>query len=115
MKKKIESSFEIGEALRVIGENLRIARLRRSEAASGLAQRMGVGRGTIERLERGDGGVSSALLLEVLSYYGFKDQLFSLGDPERDEVGKRMDALRRPVRGRHSVASARTKIDPSAL
>jgi len=60
--------------------------------------------------------VSSALLLEVLSYYGFSDQLFSLGDPGRDEVGKRMDALRRPARGRRGQAvSGKSQIDPSSL
>jgi len=115
MKRKIEPSFEVEEVLRTVGANLRTARLRRAESASSLAQRMGVGRETIDRLERGDGGVSSALLLEVLSHYGFSDQLFALGDPDRDEVGKRMDALRRPLRGRRSPVSAKSKIDPAAL
>jgi len=115
MKRKIEPSFEVGEALRTVGANLRTARLRRSESASSLAQRMGVGRETIDRLERGEGGVSSALLLEVLNHYGFSDQLFSLGDPERDAVGKRLDALRRPLRGRRSPVFTKSKIDPSAF
>jgi len=115
MKRKIEPSFEVEQALRTVGENLRTARLRRSESASSLAQRMGVGRETIDRLERGDGGVSSALLLEVLSHYGFSDQLFSLGNPERDAVGKRLDALRRPTRGRRSAMPVTSKIDPSIL
>jgi len=124
MKKKIEPSFEVAEALRIIGKNLRVARLRRSETASMLAQRIGVGRETVERLERGDGGVSSALLLEMLNHYGFGNQLFSLGDPDQDTVGKRLDALRRPLRGRGTRSSkgndlsstrSQSRIDPSIL
>ncbi|SEI45992.1 MULTISPECIES: helix-turn-helix transcriptional regulator [unclassified Achromobacter] len=114
MKKKIEPSFEAAEALARLGANVRTARLRRNETEATLASRMGVSRATINRLERGDGGVSLALAIEALLLYGFGDQVFALGDPDADGVGKRLDALRRPSRGsRKAPHSHRT--DPASL
>lgn len=99
MKKKISMSFEGEAALRQLGARLRTARLRRNESESMLAERLGVTRSTINRLESGDSGVAIALVVEALLVYGFADQLFSLADPDADGVGKRLDALRLPVRG----------------
>lgn len=114
MKKKLEPSFDGAEALARIGVNLRTARLRRGETESTLADRLGVSRATIARLERGDGGVSLALALEALLQYGYAEQVFALGDPELDGVGKRLDAVRRPSRG--SAGTLHThRADPSRL
>lgn len=114
MKKKLEPSFDGTEALARIGANLRTARLRRGETESTLADRLGVSRATIARLERGDGGVSLALALEALLQYGYAEQVFALGDPELDGVGKRLDAVRRPSRG--SAGTLHThRADPSRL
>jgi len=114
MKKKLEPSFDGAEALARIGANLRTARLRRGETESTLADRLGVSRATIARLERGDGGVSLALALEALLQYGYAEQVFALGDPELDGVGKRLDAVRRPSRG--SAGTLHThRVDPSRL
>lgn len=114
MKKKIEPSFEAAEVLARLGANIRTARLRRNETESMLADRMGVSRATITRLERGDGGVSLALALEALLAYGFGDQVFALGDPDLDGVGKRLDAMRRPSRGSARPQHAH-RTDPSSL
>lgn len=114
MKKKLEPSFDGAEALARIGANLRTARLRRGETEFTLADRLGVSRATIARLERGDGGVSLALALEALLQYGYAEQVFALGDPELDGVGKRLDAVRRPSRG--SAGTLHThRADPSRL
>lgn len=114
MKKKLAPSFEAAEALTRLGANVRTARLRRAESESTLADRLGVSRATIGRLERGDGGVSLALAIEALLQYGFGDQVFALADPEQDGVGKRLDALRRPSRGSSGAPQAHRN-DPSKL
>ena len=114
MKKKIEPSFDAAEALARLGANIRTARLRRGETESMLASRMGVSRATVTRLERGDGGVSLALALEALLLYGYGDQVFALGDPDLDGVGKRMDAARRPSRGSRKPVHAH-RADPTSL
>ncbi|AZS79673.1 MULTISPECIES: helix-turn-helix transcriptional regulator [Achromobacter] len=114
MKKKLAPSFDAAEALIRLGANVRTARLRRGESESVLASRMGVSRATIARLERGDGGVSLALAIEALLQYGYGEQVFALGDPEQDGVGKRLDAMRRPRRG-SGAASHAHRVDPSKL
>ena len=114
MKKKIEPSFEAAEALARLGAHIRTARLRRNETEATLASRMGVSRATINRLERGDGGVSLALALEALLQYGFGDQVFALGNPDLDGVGKRLDAIRRPARGSGKARNSH-RADPSSL
>ncbi|MFY3434602.1 helix-turn-helix domain-containing protein [Achromobacter mucicolens] len=114
MKKKIEPSFEAAEALARLGAHIRTARLRRNETEAMLASRMGVSRATINRLERGDGGVSLALAVEALLLYGFGDQVFALGDPDLDGVGKRLDAMRRPARG-SGKAQHSHRADPLSL
>jgi transcriptional regulator with XRE-family HTH domain len=114
MKRKIEPTFDTAAALARVGENLRTARLRRSETEAMLAARIGVSRATIARLEKGDGGVSAALLFEALMQYGFSDQLFALADPDQDNVGRRLDAVRRPSRGSRKTPQSH-RIDPSKL
>ncbi|MGV2861395.1 helix-turn-helix transcriptional regulator [Achromobacter sp. AGC39] len=114
MKKKLAPSFDAAEALVGLGANIRTARLRRAESESVLADRLGVSRATIARLERGDGGVSLALAVEALLQYGYGEQVFALGDPEQDGVGKRLDALRRPSRGSGGALHTH-RADPSKL
>lgn len=114
MKKKIEPSFDAAAALARIGANIRTARLRRAETESTLAARMGVSRATITRLERGDGGVSLALAIEALLQYGYADQVYALGDPDLDGVGKRLDAVRRPSRGSAKTPNTH-RADPTQL
>ena len=114
MKKKIEPSFDAAMALARLGANIRTARLRRAETESTLAARMGVSRATITRLERGDGGVSLALAIEALLQYGYADQVYALGDPDLDGVGKRLDAVRRPSRGSGKTPNTH-RADPTQL
>jgi transcriptional regulator with XRE-family HTH domain len=114
MKRKIAPSFDTAAALERVGENLRTARLRRSETEAMLAARIGVSRATIARLEKGDGGVSAALLFEALMQYGLGNPLFLLADPDHDDVGKRLDAVRRPTRGSRK-APREHRVDPSKL
>lgn len=99
MKREIITTFEGEEILRLIGQNVKTARLRRNESETMLAERLGVSRATIARLEAGNGGVALGLAVEALLSYGFADQLFALGHPDVDGVGKRLDRLRTPVRG----------------
>ncbi|OZI44693.1 transcriptional regulator [Bordetella genomosp. 5] len=115
MKKKLKPSFATELTLQQIGQNIRTARLRRGETESALADSLGVARATIARLERGDGGVSAALLLEALGHYGFGAQTEGLGDPDTDGVGKRLEAQRRPERGSRRAAGTRRPVDPRLL
>ena len=86
-----------------LGERIRLARLRRRIPLVELAQRIGVSRPTLLRLERGDAGVSLAVLVRVLSVLGLLDDLQKIaGD---DELGQRLQdvSLRRPRRAARAV------------
>ncbi len=57
---------EVRDRLGAYGERVRIARMRRRWSQAELAERMGVERRTVSRLERGSPGVSTGALLTAL-------------------------------------------------
>ena len=81
-----------------LGERLRLARLRRRMSLSELADRVGVARGTLTRLEQGDLSASLGLLARVLAILGLDEDLDQLA--RDDELGKRLQDvhLSRPRR-----------------
>lgn len=81
-----------------LGERLRLARMRRRMSLSELASRVGVARGTLTRLERGDLSVSLGLLARVLVVLGLEEDLDRVATD--DELGRRLQDvhLRRPRR-----------------
>lgn len=80
-------------ALKKLGENLAIARLRRRESQRVWAQRIGVSVPTLIRLESGDAGVSLGVLVTVLWMIGRAQSLPDLAAPEQD-----LGALEQDVR-----------------
>lgn len=91
-------------ALRRLGENLAIARVRRRESQRTWARRLGVSVPTLIRLERGDPGVGLGILATALWLLGRVDALADTADPAADR-----GALEREVRGaveRRAVRSA---------
>jgi transcriptional regulator with XRE-family HTH domain len=99
MKLSTPYSFQAEEAMRAIGAAIRTARLRRGESETLASQRAGVSRNTWARLEGGQPGVAAGLLIEALLVYGFDRQVFELGSPDLDEMGKRLERQRLPKRG----------------
>src|SRR5881394_2203832 len=81
------------KALKQLGENLAIARVRRRETQRAWAQRIGVSIPTLIRLERGDPGVGIGIVATVLWMLGRVQALPELADPAKDR-----GALEREVR-----------------
>ena len=81
------------QALKKLGENLAIARVRRRETQRAWAQRLGVSVPTLIRLERGDPGVGIGIVATALWMLGRAQALPDLADP-----GKDRGALEREVR-----------------
>lgn len=70
--------------LKLLGENLSIARKRRRESMRVWAQRMGVSEPTLARLERGDPRVSMGAYATALWLMGRIQVLGDLAAPEHD-------------------------------
>jgi transcriptional regulator with XRE-family HTH domain len=99
------------QALRSLGENLAIARLRRRESQREWAGRLGCSVPTLIRIERGDPSVGAGLYATALWLIGRAARLPELAAPAEDRgalEGDVREALeRRAVR---SAASARARL-----
>ncbi len=103
-------------ALRQLGENLAIARVRRKESQRAWAQRIGVSVPTLIRLEKGDPTVSMGAYASALWLMGRVQALPEVAAPVADlgalELDVRGARRRRPVRAPASI-SARLRRDKS--
>lgn len=82
---------KVAARLKVLGENLRLARLRRRITSLQLAQRAGISRPTLSKLEKGDPGVSLAAFANVMFCLGLDSDLEAVALD--DALGRRlMDA-----------------------
>jgi len=91
-------------ALRKLGEDLAIARVRRRESQRTWATRLGVSVPTLIRLERGDPGIGMGIVATALWMLGRSQALAEAADPAGDR-----GALEREVREagrRRAVRSA---------
>lgn len=79
------------QLLAIVGENLRLARLRRKISTELAAERANISRTTLWNLEKGKGNVRLETLLQVLSIYGLQDDLLLLG--RDDELGRKLQDI----------------------
>ncbi len=77
------------------GERLRLARLRRRLTTTTVAERCGVSRPTLAKVERGDPSVTFGTYLRVLSIYGLEGDLASVAAD--DALGRRLQDLALPT------------------
>lgn len=69
--------------LRGMGDNLRLARLRRDLSSEQVAERAGISRNTLIKIEKGDEGVAIGMYFRVLIVLGLQDDLSLIA---RDDV-----------------------------
>jgi transcriptional regulator with XRE-family HTH domain len=97
----------VAAALKRLGENLAIARVRRKESQRVWARRLGVSVPTLIRLEQGDPGVGAGIYATALWLIGQAQALPELADPAKDRGALEMDVReavqRRAVRSAASV------------
>lgn len=88
----------IKRELASLGDRLRQARLRRAYAAETIAQRAGITRKTLGRVEQGDPAVSVGIYARVLQALGLDADLALIA--KDDELGRRLQdmALKQPRR-----------------
>lgn len=78
----------VRRAQREVGGHVRAWRKLRGLTQNQLADRAGVDRKTLMRVERGDGGVSFETVLRVLHGLGVLDSLPTAVDPFETDVGR---------------------------
>jgi transcriptional regulator with XRE-family HTH domain len=75
-----------------MGENLKLARLRRNLSAERVSERAGISRSTLSLMENGSAGVSLGKLLQVLVVLGLEGDLVRLAAD--DVLGRKLEDLR---------------------
>jgi transcriptional regulator with XRE-family HTH domain len=84
--------------LSAVGEQIRMARLRRRFSAELVAARAGMTRTTLRSIERGDPRVTFGAYANVLFSLGLADDLLRLA--QDDELGRRLQDAELPVKAR---------------
>jgi len=86
--------------LNTFGENIKYARLRRDFSSETVAERAGISRTTLIKIEKGDEGVAIGYYFRVLAVLGLdKDLLLVAKD---DELGRRLQDSKLVVKERSS-------------
>lgn len=75
-----------------LGENIRLARLRRKLSASKVAERAGISRNTLHLLETGSSSTSIITLFQVLVVLGLENDFAQLASD--DLLGRRLEDAR---------------------
>lgn len=87
--------------IRQLGERLRAARLRRRMSTILFAERMGISRDTLNRLEKGDATIALGTYVRALRVLGLEKDLDTLA--RDDELGRKLQDLHQPGPTRRRV------------
>lgn len=93
---------EVEEELRRLGRNIRTARLRRNIPQGELAQRLGVTRFLVSRMERGNPRTAVGVYMGALWAMGLLADVTNVADPDGDAEGRTLERARNPQRARRS-------------
>lgn len=99
MRPRVYSSIT-KEALRLLGQEIRLARKRRRMSEADLAARVGIARSTVQLIEKGDPKVEIGLVFEAAAITGvslFGADLAALRD-RQDRVADKLALLPQSVR-----------------
>lgn len=103
--------LHVRTVLHRIGSDLRDARRRRRLPMAVVAERAQISLPTLQRVERGDGGVGFGTYATVLWVLGLTEKLNGLAAVETDTIGLGLERERLPQRVRIRRAPTRLKKD----
>lgn len=92
--------FPVEQAMQQLGENLRIARLRRNITIADAAGRIGTGPRAVMDAEKGKSTTGIVVYAALLWLYDQIAQLEEVGDPFRDKEGLTLESGRERRRAR---------------
>jgi transcriptional regulator with XRE-family HTH domain len=94
--------FPVKRALRKLGQDIRDARRRRRIPVAIMAERVSISRTTLNKVERGEPGVSIGTYATALFALGLVDRLAGLAQASADVVGLELEEEHLPKRIRRS-------------
>lgn len=98
MRRKLPISLRKG--LKNLGESLKKARIRRRLKMVTVADRAGISRETLAKIQKGDPGVSMGNYAAVIFALGLGSDWMNLANITEDRVGQMLDEERLPIRVR---------------
>lgn len=92
--------YQVDQALKTLGENLRTARLRRNLSIADVAAKIGVGRHVVADAEKGKPSTGIGIYAGLLWAVGLAEQLARVADPDTDEEGRLLAKRRERLHAR---------------
>lgn len=93
-----ELPISVQRSLRKLGSDIRDARRRRRISTTVMAERAGISRPTLRKVEDGDPSVSLGIYASVLFVLGMHDRLGELADATNDQRGLELQEEELPER-----------------
>ena len=90
--------YKIDKILAELGENIKLARLRRKLSTEQIAERAGISRKTLYEIERGRPNVSLGNYARVLSALGLEEDLLKVA--RDDQLGRKLQDVKLKVKER---------------
>ena len=84
--------------LQAVGENIKLARLRRKLTMDQVSERAGISRPTLSSLEKGSASISLGIILQVLLVLGLEKDILLLADD--DVLGRKIQDANLTVKER---------------
>ena len=97
-KTSSQAPVPVTRALRKLGHDIRDARRRRRIPVAIMAERASISRMTLNKVEKGDPGVSAGTYATVLFTLGMSDRFGDVADPRHDTVGRELEEEHLPER-----------------
>ncbi len=105
------NSLNAQRALKQLGSDLKMARLKRRISLQDFADRIGVSKRTVIRMEKGDEGVSIGSLAMACLVLGELERITMFMDPGSDDTGLLLDRDNLPKRIDSQRKSSKPLID----
>ncbi|CAN5511869.1 helix-turn-helix transcriptional regulator [soil metagenome] len=100
-KLQLAPPYPVEQSMKRLGENLRIARIRRNLTIADAAERIGTGPRPVMDAEKGKASTGMVVYVALLWLYDQLHELDEIADPAKDKEGLSLEMTRQRTRVRH--------------